>query len=72
MNNILTERELEVLKLVLEGKTNKEIANVLYVSYHTVKAHISSIMHKIGCTSRVSLAVKTLRSGYVDVDNLRN
>ncbi len=67
MNNNLTERELEVLKLVIEGKTNKEIAKELFVSYHTVKAHISSIMQKIECNGRVTLAVNALLKGYIDI-----
>ncbi len=68
MNNNLTERELEVLKLVVAGKTNKEIAQELFVSYHTVKAHISSIMKKIECNGRVTLAVNALRQGYIDIN----
>ena len=56
----LTEREREVLRLVAGGKTNKEIAEELMVSTHTVKAHISSIMQKIGGSRRVELAVKAV------------
>jgi DNA-binding NarL/FixJ family response regulator len=65
----LTERELEVLKLLAQGMPNKEIAAQLVVSERTAKFHVSSIMGKLGATNRteaVSLAAQkgliTLRS----------
>ena len=45
----LSERELQVLKHMAAGKSNKEIAQVIYVSENTVKAHVKSILAKIGC-----------------------
>ena len=45
------------MELVKTGKTNKEIAKDLYISEHTVKAHISAILEKTGCRNRVTLAV---------------
>ena len=65
MNN-LTERELEVLRLVMFGKTNKEIAEELMVSTHTIKAHVSAIMQKIGGRTRVDIVVKALRDGIIE------
>jgi DNA-binding NarL/FixJ family response regulator len=56
----LTEREMEVLKLLGLGKTNKEIANTLFISERTVKFHVSSILKKLDVGNRteaVSLAV---------------
>ncbi len=61
----LSERELEVLKLLVEGKSNPEIATVLYISLSTVKAHIRSIMTKLAVDDRVQAAVVALRSGLV-------
>ena len=49
----LTTREQEVLDLMSKGYSNKEIAEKLVISSHTAKAHVSSIMHKIGVTNRV-------------------
>lgn len=57
----LTGREAEVLKLVIKGYTNNEIAKLLNISTHTVKAHVSSLLDKFSVKSRVSLAVKVVR-----------
>lgn len=57
----LTERELEVLALMIEGLNNREIGERLYISSSTVKNHVSSILSKLGTTSRtqaVALAVE--------------
>ncbi len=62
----LTEREFEVLKLVVEGKSNPEIAKELIVSVHTAKAHVGSIMQKMSVEDRVQLAVKAVREGIVE------
>ncbi len=66
-NNIaqLSGRELEVLKLIVEGKSNPEIAAMLYLSLSTVKTHIRSIMNKLAVDDRVQAAVVALRSGLV-------
>jgi two-component system, NarL family, response regulator LiaR len=61
----LSERELEVLKLLVEGHSNPEIATLLYISLSTVKAHIRSIMTKLAVDDRVQAAVVALRSGLV-------
>ncbi len=68
MNNILnlTDREYEVLILLMKGYTNPEIAEKLNITVHTVKAHISSMYEKTGLTSRVTLAVKACQLG---IDN---
>ncbi|MBD3884040.1 response regulator transcription factor [Phormidium tenue FACHB-886] len=63
--NPLSERELEVLKLIVEGHSNLEIALMLYISLSTVKAHIRSIMNKLAVDDRVQAAVVALRSGWV-------
>lgn len=61
----LTGRELEVLKLLMMGKSNTKIGKELSISSHTVKAHVCSILHKMTVTDRVQAAVKALRTGLV-------
>jgi DNA-binding NarL/FixJ family response regulator len=61
----LTGRELEVLRLLVEGQSNSEIADRLYISAPTVKHHISSILLKLGVGNRVQAAVRAARSGIV-------
>lgn len=63
--NPLSERELEVLELIVEGRSNPEIAQMLHISLSTVKAHIRSIMNKLAVDDRVQAAVVALRSGWV-------
>jgi DNA-binding NarL/FixJ family response regulator len=64
-NAELTERELEVLKCIVDGKSNKEIALILQVSAHTAKAHVASIIQKLSVDDRTQVAVKALREGLV-------
>jgi DNA-binding NarL/FixJ family response regulator len=52
----LTERELEVAQLVVDRKTNREIAATLFLSQKTVEAHLHTIFRKVGVSSRVELA----------------
>lgn len=57
----LTERELEVLRLVAAGASNREIASTLYISEKTVKNHLSNIFQKIGVTDRTQAALYALK-----------
>jgi DNA-binding NarL/FixJ family response regulator len=61
----LSDRELEVLKLIVDGKSNPEIATLLYLSPSTVKAHVRGIMNKLAVDDRVQAAVVALRTGLV-------
>jgi len=61
----LTEREAEVLKHLVMGKSNTEIAKELIVSVHTAKAHVCSILQKMCVNDRVQAAVKAVREGLV-------
>lgn len=61
----LSQRELEVLKLMVEGYSNPEIAAALYLSPNTVKTHVRGIMNKLSVDDRVQAAVVALRSGLV-------
>ena len=54
---MLTERETDVLRLMADGRSNKEIARALYITPHTVKAHITRILHKLDAESRTKAAV---------------
>ena len=56
--NKLTERELEVLKHVILGYSNKEIGEILFVTSHTIKAHLTSIFKKLGVSNRTLAAIK--------------
>ena len=61
----LSQRELEVLKLMVEGLSNPEIAAALYLSPNTVKTHVRGIMNKLAVDDRVQAAVVALRAGLV-------
>ena len=61
----LTEREFEVLKHLVTGKSNTEIAKELIVSVHTAKAHVCSILQKMCVNDRVQAAVKAVKEGMV-------
>lgn len=61
----LTEREYEVLKLVVEGKSNSEIATELSISEHTAKAHVCNIIQKLVVDDRTQAAVKAIKEGLV-------
>ncbi|MBP3925104.1 response regulator transcription factor [bacterium] len=60
-NNNLTKRELEVLELIVEGKTNTEIAEKIVISPNTAKAHVCNILQKLSVTDRVQAAVKAVK-----------
>lgn len=64
----LSNREIEVLKLVSVGMFNKEIGKKLDISERTVKNHMSSIFKKIECTDRTQAAVFAIRNGLVNVN----
>jgi len=61
----LTERENQVLTLLVEGKSNSEIADSLSVSVHTAKAHVCSILQKLSVHDRVQAAVKAVKENLV-------
>ena len=63
----LTPREFEVLKLVAEGLHNREIAEQLGVTEHTVKFHLAAIFGKLGASTRTEAVRRGLRMGVIDV-----
>ncbi len=65
-NTDLTEREMEVLELIVDGKSNKEIASALNVTTHTAKAHVGNIIQKLAVDDRTQAAVKAIKQGFVE------
>jgi DNA-binding NarL/FixJ family response regulator len=61
----LTPRELEVLELLAKGLDNAEIAQTLFLSQHTVKNHVSSLLIKLQVENRIQAAVRAVRGGLV-------
>jgi NarL family two-component system response regulator LiaR len=64
----LTEREMDVLRQVTRGSSNKEIALELGIAEKTVKAHVSSLLNKMGVVSRTQAALMAVQSGLVRLD----
>lgn len=63
----LTDRELEVLKLVAQGMSNREIAGELYISENTVKNHVRNILEKLHLHSRMEAVVYAVREKLLDI-----
>jgi DNA-binding NarL/FixJ family response regulator len=66
-NQALTPRELEVLQMIVDGKSNKEIAAVLELSANTVAVHRANIMNTLGIHKTAELVVYAIRAGLVNV-----
>ncbi len=64
----LTRREIEVLHLASKGLSNKDIADQLFLSLRTFKAHLTNIFDKMGCGSRTDAIIKGLKLGYITLD----
>ena len=67
-NPALTERETDVLKLIVGGNSNKEIAGALFISEATVKTHINNLLGKLGVSDRTQAATTALQRGIVHLD----
>ena len=65
--NRLTARELDVVRLLVEGRSNDEIATALGIGAKTVETHLGRLFERFGCTSRTELATRALREGWLDV-----
>jgi len=64
----LTEREMEVLLALAQGRSNQEIARALHITEQTVKSHVSHILAKLGVPSRTQAALYAIRMGLVSAD----
>lgn len=69
LDSDLSEREVEVLRLIAEGRSNTEISERLVISEHTVKRHVSNILSKLHLADRTQAAVYAWREGMVDKDS---
>ena len=67
--NVLTNREKGVLKLIAQGHTNRDMAELLHLSIKTVETHRANIMQKLGLHSRTELVKYALRKGLVDIED---
>jgi NarL family two-component system response regulator LiaR len=65
----LSERELEVLRLVARGMSNQEIADTLVVGEATVRSHVSAILRKLQLASRTQAALYALREGIASLED---
>jgi two-component system response regulator TtrR len=68
----LTRRETKVMKMIVEGKSNKEIANLLHRSVRTIEVHRRRVMNKLGVTSLVDLIKRAATMGLVDLPSERS
>jgi DNA-binding NarL/FixJ family response regulator len=66
IKSVLTERELEVLRHMAVGATNREIAEALVISEHTVKSHVRHILEKLGVENRAQAAALAVQQGLVE------
>jgi len=67
----LTERELEVLRLLAHGRTNRQIADELVIGVETVKTHVGNILSKLHLAHRTQAAIHALKEGLVSLDEIR-
>lgn len=67
---LLTQRELEVLKLAAKGMTNKDIGEALFISIRTVQAHLRDIFNRLGVGSRSEAILYGLKRGWFSLDDL--
>jgi len=68
-NTSLSPREMEILELVCQGASNKEIAKHLGISYQTVKNHVTAVLHKLGVTDRTQAVLYALKHGWFPLES---
>jgi two-component system NarL family response regulator len=64
----LTEREMEILQLIVKGRSNKEISSALFISEDTVKYHLKTLFSKLGVQDRTEAAISAVRHGIVHLE----
>jgi NarL family two-component system response regulator LiaR len=67
---LLSQREIEVLRLAASGMSNNDIAKQLFLTVRTVKAHLANIFNKMGCGCRTDAIIKGLKEGYITLDDI--
>jgi len=67
---VLSKREIDVLKLATKGLSNQDIASELCLSLRTIQAHLSHIFNKLGVSSRTEAVVHALKEGWVNLDDI--
>jgi len=67
---VLSKREMDVLKLAAKGLSNQDIANALYLSLRTVQAHLGHIFNKLQVGSRTEAVVRAMKEGWVTLDDI--
>jgi len=67
---VLSDREMDVLKLAAKGLSNQDIANNLYLSLRTVQAHLGHIFNKLQVSSRTEAVVRALKEGWVTLEDI--
>jgi DNA-binding NarL/FixJ family response regulator len=72
IRDLLSAREMEMMKLLATGMSNKEIADKLYLSLRTVKAHMSNIFTKMTVASRSEALVEALRKGLLTLEDIKH
>jgi NarL family two-component system response regulator LiaR len=68
-SEVLTQREMDILRLVTRGLSNAEIGNELFLSVRTVQGHLGSIFSKLGVSSRTEAVVRALKDGWVTLED---
>jgi DNA-binding NarL/FixJ family response regulator len=71
INKVLTDREMEILKLLAKGMSNKEIAEKSFLSLRTVKTHMSNIFAKMSVASRSEALAEALRLGLLTLEDVK-
>lgn len=64
---VITRREIQVLQMISEGLTVKEIAKILFVSRHTIDSHKKNLLSKLNAKNSVDLIVKSIRYNFVNI-----
>jgi len=71
MTEGLTEREMEVLQAVAQGKSNREIGETLFISPHTVQVHVRNIFSKLDVNNRIEVVAYAVRQGWITLEEER-
>jgi NarL family two-component system response regulator LiaR len=70
LSEVLSSREVDVIKLATKGLSNQEIANELCLSLRTVQGHLAHIFNKLGVSSRTEAVVRALKAGWVTLNDI--